>query len=317
MADFSTYFAQNSDSKRLPTNDEKLNGFPCGPADRNLFNGMFSQLQRELKAIHDAGGVAGSDTDFNTTLLNIQALIDAATGGAATENYLLISQANARLPIFPEFLTSDGRINVVSPSTGTVKIPAGVSFMHRGISPHETVETDFSTVANKTYHLRWNTTDGYVLKDTADVTYNPSALVETDTSFDSTYDDMLISRVITNSSNVPTITNLANKSRLVLNSLMQAQNWRNPNQNQASADFQLTINWARQPDQRAYNMSYREWNQIASLPDTDFIIGSYGSNATQITASPIYSYPISRYESKFAIMIDNASNFYFDVSLGA
>lgn len=213
MADFSTPFGVNS-VKRLATTDEKENGFDCGPADQSLFNGLFFQLWKELDAIHQEGGVVGTDDVYNTTMLNIKAMIEAATGGGEELNYLLLSQANTRLPIYPEFLTSDGKININAPATGTVRVPAGINFLHRGISPQVTAETDFSTLASKIYHLRWNPTDGYSLKDLADVAYNPSTLAETDESFDTTYDDMLIARVTTNSSNVATITNLVNKDRI-------------------------------------------------------------------------------------------------------
>ncbi len=141
----------------------------------------------------------------------IQFLIDAATGGGATENYLLMTQARARLPIFPEISTSDGTMTLTAPTTGTIRVPGGVTFMHRGIFPVTTTQTDFATEASNTYHVRWNTTDGLVIKRLSDTTYNPSSLSETNASFDSRYDDMLIARVITNSSNVATITNLINK----------------------------------------------------------------------------------------------------------
>lgn len=212
--DASTPFAQNAE-KRLPTIDERENGFPCGPASQPLFNGMFNQLWAELNSVHQAGGVSGSDEDVNTLLLNILALIDAANGGGDVENYILFSQATSRLPIFPEFLTSDGKINVTAPATGTIRLPGGIDFMHRGIEIVSTVEEDFLTDLSKIYHLRWNPVDGFTLNDTVSGTYNPSALSEFDPAFDSDYDDMLIARIVTNSSNVATITNLVNKNRIL------------------------------------------------------------------------------------------------------
>lgn len=212
MADFSTPFANNAE-KRLATTDEKQNGFPCGAASQPLFNGLFNQLWSELNAIHQAGGIAGSDNEVNTTLLNIQALIDAATGAGDTSQYVLFSQARTRLPIFPEFLTPDGKINVSAPATGTIRIPGGIDFMHRGIFIVSTIETDFLTDVSKTYHLRWNPVDGFALKDLSASTYNPSVHPESHVDFDSSFDDMLIARIITNSSNVATITNLVNKNR--------------------------------------------------------------------------------------------------------
>jgi hypothetical protein len=146
--------------------------------------------------------------------LNIQALIDAATGGGEEAGYLLMTQARTRNPVFPIIETADFKINCSSPGAGTVRIPGGVSFLHRGIYIEETVETDFATLASKTYHLRWSYADGYALKDLSDVAYNPTSAAETSTIFDSTYDDMLIARVITNSSNVASITNLINNARI-------------------------------------------------------------------------------------------------------
>jgi hypothetical protein len=245
MSNFSTPFA-NSAERRLANADEKANGFPCGPADQKLFNGLIHQFQKELDAIHQAGGVAGDDSTFNTTLLNIQALIDAATGGGEGAGYLLMSQARTRNPVFPIIDTADFKINCSSPGAGTVRIPGGVSFLHRGIYIEETVETDFATLANKTYHLRWSYADGYELKDLADVTYNPTTAAETSSIFDSTFDDMLIARVITNSSNVATITNLANAVDLS-GSFTKATIETQPTSWSGLPFLTASINWARTP----------------------------------------------------------------------
>lgn len=211
MADFSTPFGDDAE-RRLASANEKQNGFPCGPANQALFNGLFYQLWAELDAIHQEGGIPGDDDVYNTTLLNIQALIDAATGAGDTSQFVLFSQARARLPVYPEFLTTDGKITVTSPATGTIRIPGGISFLHRGIFTVTTTEIDFVSVASKTYHVRWSQSGGYTMEDLADVAYNPSSYAETHEDFDSTFDDMLIARVITNSSNVATITNLVNKN---------------------------------------------------------------------------------------------------------
>lgn len=213
MAKFIPPFSTDGEN-RLPTSDEQAQGFACGPADRQLFGGLFRRIEAELRAIQDAGGIAGNDNDDTTVLRAIQALISAATGGGDTSQFVLLSQATARLPIFPDVQSVTGHFGVTSPSTGQVRLPAGVSFLHRGISPYVTAQVDLSTDASKTYHLRWNRTDGFTLKDLALGTYNPSTLAEADARFDSTYDDMLVARVITNSSNVPTITNLVNRAHL-------------------------------------------------------------------------------------------------------
>lgn len=211
MADFNTPFASQA-GRRNPTSDEKINGFPCGPADQTLFNGLFHRLESEIGNVISFAGLTPSDADLSQLRKSIVALIDAATGGGDTDSYLLMSQATARLPIYPEMLTEDGKINVSSPATGLVRVPGGIEFLHRGINQISTEETDFNTQSSKTYHLRWNPVDGFSLKDLSNGSYNPGAAAETSTAFDSGYDDILIARVITNSSNVASITNLVNKS---------------------------------------------------------------------------------------------------------
>lgn len=213
MANFIIPFGRDSE-KRNPDADERLNGFPCGPADQRLFNGLFYRLESEVGEVIDFAGLTGNDGDLTQLRQAIEAMIAAATGGGDTSQFLLVSQARARLPIFPEIQTADNKIVVNTPGAGTIRIPSGVAFWHRGIYSITTVQTDFATAASKTYHVRWSAANGYQLKDLADIVYNPGALAESDVTFDSTYDDMLIARVTTNSSNVPTITNLANASRL-------------------------------------------------------------------------------------------------------
>jgi hypothetical protein len=246
MADFSTPFGSVGGNTRLPTEDERDDGFPCGPADRSLFNGMFRRIEAELDAIVQEGGITPSDSDDTTVLQAILALIDAATGGGDTSNFVLMSQARARLPIFPDVLHADGHLNITSPSTGQVRVPAGRVFQHRGIYQITTVQTDFATLSSKTYHLRWNPTDGFTLNDLADTGYNPSALAETVSAFDSTFDDMLVARVVTNSSNVATITNLLNRVRLTNQATFRtgiqgALDWT------VLSATAVALNWARTP----------------------------------------------------------------------
>ena len=216
MANFSTPLGAEGE-RRLPTETEREQGFLCGPADRTLFTGLFHRIESELGDVMQHAGIAGNDGDNTQLRQAILALIAAATGGNPA-GYILESQARARLPIFPEVETADGRIPVISPVNGTVRLPAGFNFLHRGIFQVTTVQTDFPTDPSKTYHLRWDPVNGYRLRDVASAAYNPGGLQEASVTFDSKYDDILIARVVTNSSNIATITNLANKNRLVAES---------------------------------------------------------------------------------------------------
>ena len=213
MADFRTPLADVGE-KRLPTPTEKEQGMLCGPADRTLFNGLFNRIESEIGEVIAHAGIAGSDADFTQLRQAIQALIDSATGGNPA-GYILMTQARARLPIFPDVSNVDGRIVVTQPSTGVVRLPGGVNFVHRGIYVETTVQTDYNTDPSKIYHLRWDPTNGFRLRDLATGgLYNPTGLDEGNPVFDTTYDDMLIARITTNAANAATITNLANKARL-------------------------------------------------------------------------------------------------------
>lgn len=247
MADFSTPFGSDGE-KRYPTPTESEIGHPCGPADRPLFNGLQHRVEAEIGHVIEYAGIVPTDERMTQLREAIENLIEAATGGGDPSQYVLMPQARARLPIFPEVLNVDGKIIITAPATGTVRLPGGVSFLHRGIFSITTAQTDFLTDPSKTYHLRWDPTNGFRLLDVAGSTYNPTALVETNSFFDSTYDNMLIARVITNASNIATITNLANKDRLFMiyqNSGVATQS--NPEQNGYHYTIDAITNWARTP----------------------------------------------------------------------
>lgn len=247
MADFGP-FASDAE-RRSPTTLENSDGFPCGPLDQPLFNGMMHRIEAELKNIQDAGGVIGAAGQFDQVLEAILNLISAAVGpdtSGDTSNFVLMSQARLRLPIFPDVITpTNGIIGVISTGAGNVRLPAGAKFLHRGIFEITTSLTDFLTDPNKVYHLRWNPTDGFQLIDTTDGVYNPTALAESNAAFDSKYDDMLIARVVTNAGNNPTITNLVNKHDLIYDGQVTG-----PGGTSSTTiwyDGSFTLNWARTP----------------------------------------------------------------------
>lgn len=215
MPDFDPPFAQNGD-RRFPTTNEQSLGWPCGPIDQALLNGIFHIHNGNIGRVISEAGVTGPDGDLTKLFRAIEALINAATGGGTADDFILMAQARARLPIFPEVQSSDGRIAVTAPSTGTVRLAGGVTFLHRGVFTVTTTQSDFSTDPSRIYHLRWNPADGFQLLDLASGSYNPGSLTESNVAFDSAFDSMLVARVVTNSSNVATITTLANRAQGLL-----------------------------------------------------------------------------------------------------
>lgn len=57
MADFEPAFALLNGTKRYPSEAEANSGFACGPADRDLFNGIMHQICAELGEVITWGGI--------------------------------------------------------------------------------------------------------------------------------------------------------------------------------------------------------------------------------------------------------------------
>lgn len=303
MADFDAPFA-NAGEYRFPTTEEQANGFPCGPADRSLFNGLLRRIEAELGEVISYAGLTGSNADLTQVRQAIDMMIaaqilalDPEAPPIDTSTFLLLAQARTRLPIFPETQTADGKIAVTSTGSGNIRIPSGATFLHRGIYPVTTVLTDLTTDASKTYHLRWNPTTGFNMNDLAAGGYNPGTLAEDHVNFDSKYDDMLISRIVTNVSNVPTITNLINLSQLYVNTIISGTNFASGGTTFGAAwDFSTTYDWARTPK----TFSLTEANRIApSAHDNEhhnYNIRPIGaSNSDLITQAALYN--VNRYRS--------------------
>lgn len=245
--------------------------------------------QRELVHLINFAGLSPDNGDLEQVRKAIQGMIAAATGGGDTADYVLLSQARTRLPIFPEILTADGRINVASPGAGSILVPPTVACQHRGIAPFNTSDYSepartFATVPSKTYHLRWRPSDGFVMIDLTDAIYNPGGLkAEGDPAFDTTFDDMLVARVVTNAANVATVTNLANKPVLTLNlskTTYQTSSNVGSERGPDTAPVQ-SVNWSRQP--------VCHWQEFKVGPGTGALLDSIVNmffDATRYTCRP-------------------------------
>ena len=194
-------FGDNDTFFRPCSGGDPSTGTPIGAV---WLNGIMQQIRRAIRGM----GIAEDNADDDMLLKAIQ---KSGTG------YIPYSEARARVPLYPH-VAGDGLLTV-NGSTGQVAVAAGQDFIHRGVW---LVQTDsyavglrtFATLASKTYHLRWDPTNGFRLRDLADVAYNPTSALESHAAFDSSYDDMLIARIVTSAGNVPTITPLANKAFL-------------------------------------------------------------------------------------------------------
>lgn len=207
--------------------------------------------QREIVHVVEHAGLTPKEDDLQQLRKAIEAIIESKTAGGEEANYLTLLQASSRLLFYPEVQSETGHFAVVAVGTGQVRVPAGVPFLHRGISPYTSEQTDLTTEPNKTYHLRWNKTDSFHLKDLASGVYNPGAVPETHRRFDSKYDDMLVALVVTNGLNAPSVVNLINRHQLEASGETTIAD-NNPYENdkrpsQITAGDPVVLNWARSP----------------------------------------------------------------------
>lgn len=196
-------------------------------------------------------GLAGPATTTTAGLVRLATLEEAAArvinDAAVTPLGLsTLFDLFSNQPVFPE-VDGAGTFTVTSPSAGNIQIAAGTSWTMRGAFRYTSALTNLTTLASKTYHLRWDKTNGFALYDLSNGAYNPSAVPETSPTFDSTYDSVLVARVVTSAANAATITVLVNKARLAFSGLVAATNLVNLVTDLTRGDVLQDLGWARTP----------------------------------------------------------------------
>lgn len=223
------------------------------------------------------------------------------TGGGGGGSY-------DKLPVYPEVTTNNSFLTVNIISAGTLEIATSQIILHRGSVEHDTAsysvsERQLTTVGNKTYHIRWSPTGKFKIKDLADSGYNPSSLNDNDPIFDSSYDDMLVAKVVTDGSNTATVTKLKNKHKLVVEAMVELINTGNDGQNTAYGQLILTYNWARTPDIKHFTWGRHQANENPSIYDKDYLTRDW---ATGHLGSPNMD-GIDRYKIDQAVTNDGGN----------
>ena len=171
--------------------DPWQNGDPSAGIDGSIPPAeAFNDPQREIVNVIDhylGDGTEGSGQaagDLTQLLQSIQ----AATSGLAL------------LPIHAQVEGNGGRLQMDGAGTGDRVISAGQTITWRG---HLAYTIDDYTLGERTvnvpagtHHLRWSPGGGFVLQSLADVAYNPTALGEESSAFDTAFDDVLLGRFV-------------------------------------------------------------------------------------------------------------------------
>jgi hypothetical protein len=229
-----------------------------GTAVQAVFlNGLLQQVRRAIRGM----GISEDNLDDDMLLKAIQ----AAQAGLASEAALL-----ANMPVHA-FVGSSGLIATTT-GVGQIIVLTGQTIIRRGIRSYamddiSLANRTFATVASRTYHLRWYApgtgratpasswpAGRLFLEDLSDtVGYNPSSLAEANAAFDSTFDNVLLGRVVTNGSNALTLTPLLNIPALAADVFSYFDQTTPGAFTGPGATFLLacshsvTINWARTP----------------------------------------------------------------------
>ncbi|MBB3979107.1 putative phage protein gp47/JayE [Rhizobium azooxidifex] len=158
-------------------------------------------------------------------------------------------------------------------------------------------------------------------KDLADAGYNAggSPTTEANEVLDSSYDDILFARVVTNGANVPTVKNLANRARLDLRAMVNGSDIQLASDNGANVLMQHVYDWARRPRVVDLVKARLSYNHTIAGADHDFNIFAPGpsrADAVAMTgAAP--AIPVDRYGLNAVVMYDMMQSITMHFSAGA
>jgi len=204
--------------------------------------------------------------------------------------------------VFPEIFTSDNTLRILIQGNRIIIAP-GQKFRIQDVIIDTTnrPDTSLSVSPNTTYHLRYSLNgrpinnytpnkNSFYLVSVNDPNYNPNNLPETDEVFDTQYDDMLIAKIVVNSSGNITITPLKNKSRLRADFIVNGVN----------GIYNFPLNFSRTP--RGYIVSFSDYDDFVK---TDYTIVP-DNPLTYVYGNKIGVYP-TRYEGTLTIGAWNTS----------
>ncbi|MBL4731498.1 MAG: hypothetical protein JKY82_02715 [Rhizobiaceae bacterium] len=237
-----------------------IGGGNRGFKDENVVGGIIgtevtaahlNAMQEEVLKVVEAAGLVADGDDWTQLWQAIQWMISQNQAGALAlfKNSL----------VFPEIETADAKLAIGDNNDGTLFIGGAQTWLLRGVFRFSSDDTNLAdrtvtTVANKTYHVRWHApgtgaaapieTYPYGRFELVDMT--AAAPPEGDSSYDTTYDNMLVARIVTDGANASTITTFINRASLSFSanlakapSYLGSSAWR--------ADFSADLNWSRSP----------------------------------------------------------------------
>ncbi|ANM05218.1 hypothetical protein AMC78_CH03149 [Rhizobium phaseoli] len=273
-----------------------------------MMDALFADVEAAYPFASTAEAIAGL---LLNKIISPKTLADVLTSRLAAYTGPVDNDTISYLNVFPTILTANNVAAITSSAGQVVVTPfkwIWRQFKTLDLSALNLAARTFATAASKTYHLRlsYDVLTGVQtlsLKDLSNAGYNPSALVEGATNFDTTYDDMILARVVTSAGNVPTVVPLKNTNRMNAT----AQRTTPVMSTDAGIGFvsdAISLNWGRRPAQIALEQTtanvtsdYDSVQLISSGTPTrygfDFIVGGTSTGASSYYMTLPYKIGIS------------------------
>ncbi|QIO68207.1 hypothetical protein [Rhizobium leguminosarum] len=260
-----------------------------------MMDALFADVEAAYPFASTAEAIAGL---LLNKIISPKTLADVLTSRLAAYTGPVDSDTITYLNVFPAILTADTTASITG-SVGQIVVNpfkwVWRQFKQLDVNSLNLAARTFVTAASKTYHLRlsYNVGTGVQtlsLKDLSNAGYNPSGLVEGATNFDTTYDDMILARVVTNAGNVPTMVPLKNASRMNA-SAQRTSPVMSPDPAIGFVTDAISLNWGRRPAQIALEQTTANvtidadsLQSISSGTPTrygiDFIVGGTSTGST-------------------------------------
>jgi hypothetical protein len=294
----------------VPSTQQMAQGFTCGSADPALFNWLFQQVHGEIDdVISTLGGLTPDAGDLTQVRQAIEAYVRGKQAlQVAALDYPTIATSDYRLPVTASAGVAGGTVSLTGGDFVTLAEAVGVTHgVMRSWSVPSFTSADLS--AASTYYLRAIVVEGslvvYLQKgtdnDAVPVTLTGTPGATEGGGFDSTRLDMLIAKVETGAAGtVPTVTTLANASRLAAVAYVQPYAFGAASEGPASRWYwALDLRWARAPAGAAV------WLAAANISEGSTYEAAYGSDFSHDTDfSAIQSLSVARYKLEGSIRLD-------------
>ena len=208
--------------------------------------------------------------------------------------------------IYPEILTP-GKVFQMGVVGSDFTVASGQVIRMRGWNDVSTddLERSFSIDIEKTYHVRFSVESGIYLKALDDIEYNVDSLDESDSFFDTTYDDALLARI--DQGEMVALINVPNAFCLTYDGLPNSADSRMEG-NDYVGSYELPLNWSRTPISDSVE---RKGHLTTGDPWNDSMTGTVYLTRDDAVLCPLVfdkTYILNRYICRLPVAEGNGNN---------